>query len=120
MEGSTRSSFHSTLNGLTGLLAHEVATGGCDATRAARHTGEEYLLSRHLLHRVSTGELVGDWAVRLRYPQRWAYDVLRATDHLRLASAVDGTAPDPRTAEAVEIIRAARQPDGTWTQGRRQ
>ncbi|MFD0474694.1 hypothetical protein ACFQ0B_45470 [Nonomuraea thailandensis] len=42
IEGSTRSSFHSTLNSLKGLLAYDVATGGTDATRppgaAARST----------------------------------------------------------------------------------
>jgi hypothetical protein len=33
VEGSTRSSFHSTLNSLKGLLAYESATGGTEATR---------------------------------------------------------------------------------------
>ncbi len=46
VEGSTRSSFHSTLNSLKGLLAYEVATGGSTATSAARRAGEEYLLER--------------------------------------------------------------------------
>jgi len=36
VEGSTRSSFHSTLNALRGLLAHEAATGGSDETRVVR------------------------------------------------------------------------------------
>ena len=44
VNGSTRSSFHSTLNTLKGLLSYEVATGGSDALRAARRAGEEYLL----------------------------------------------------------------------------
>ena len=39
VEGSTRSSFHSTLNALKGLLAYEAATGGTEATRAARRVG---------------------------------------------------------------------------------
>ena len=83
VEGSTRSSFHSTLNAVVGLLAHEVAAGGSVATRAARHAGEEYLLARDLLRRRSTGELVRPWAVRFAYPFRWACSVLRVTDHLR-------------------------------------
>ena len=40
VEGSTRSSFHSTLNSLMGLLAYDTATGGTDATHAARRFGE--------------------------------------------------------------------------------
>ncbi|GGC07108.1 hypothetical protein [Cellulomonas carbonis] len=119
VEGSTRSSFHSTLNAVRGLLWHEVATGGSDELRAARHAGEEYLLERRLLHRLSTGDLVGPWATHLAYPFRWVYSALKALDHLRAASLHDGTPPDPRCAEAVESVRAARRPDGTWVQERR-
>ena len=118
-EGSTRSSFHSTLNALDGLLDHEIATGGTDATRAARRGGEDYLLERRLTRRLSTGEPPGPWVSHFAYPSRWLYSALRAADHVRRASEVDGTAPDPRTAEAVELLRAARQPDGTWLQGGR-
>ena len=58
VEGSTRSSFHSTLNALKGLLDFGAATGGTDASRAARHAGEEYLLRRNLFRRLSTGQPV--------------------------------------------------------------
>lgn len=127
VQGATTSSFHSTLNMVRGLLAYEAAGAeaiGSDAVpgdeiRAARRSGEEYLLRRDLFRRLSTGEPVGPWALRLAYPFRWQYDVLRATDHLRAASVHDGTPPDPRAADAVEWIRAARRPDGTWLQGGR-
>lgn len=55
VEGSTRSSFHSTLNTLKGLLAHETFTGGSDELRAVRRGGEEYLLQRRLTRKLSTG-----------------------------------------------------------------
>ncbi|MFC6094181.1 squalene cyclase [Saccharothrix lopnurensis] len=119
VEGSTRSSFHSTLNSLKGLLAHEVATGGTDATRAARRAGEEYLLRRGLFLRLSTGEPVAPWVDRFAYPFRWFYSVLNAADHFREAALLDGTPPDPRMADAIGLVRAARQPDGTWLQARR-
>jgi len=119
VEGSTRSSVHSTLNSLKGLLAYEVATGGTDATRAARHSGEEYLLQRGLFRRLSTGEPVGPWVDRFAYPFRWSCNVLNAAEYFRRAALVDGTAPDPRIADAIALIRGARQPDGTWLQGRR-
>jgi hypothetical protein len=119
VEGSTRSSFHSTLNSLKGLLAYDAATGGTDAARAARRAGEEFLLERALLRRLSTGEPVAPWVDHYAYPFRWMYSVLNAADYFRQASLVDGTQPDPRMAEAVERIRAARQPDGTWVQERR-
>ena len=78
VEGSTRSSFHSTLNSLKGLLAYDAGTGGADATRAARHSGQEYLLQRGLFRRLSTGEPVAPWVDQFVYPFRWTYNVLNA------------------------------------------
>lgn len=116
---STRSSFHSTLNSLKGLLAYDAATGGTAATRAARRGGEEYLLVRNLFRRLSTGEPVADWVDSYAYPPFWRYSVLNAADYFRQASLVDGSATDPRMTVAIELIRAARQPDGTWLQAGR-
>lgn len=116
VEGSTRSSFHSTLNSLKGLLAYEFATGGTEATRSARRAGEEYLLERRLMRRLSTGEMVAPWVMHLTYPFRAYYSVLNATDYFRSASLVDGTGSDPRMTEAIEAVRDARRPDGTWLQ----
>jgi hypothetical protein len=119
IEGSTRSSFHSTLNSLKGLLAHETLSGGTDATRAARRGGEEYLLERRLMRRLSTGEPVATWLTQFANPSFWRYDVLHAADYVRSASLLDGSPPDPRMTDAVEAIRAQRQPDGTWLQAGR-
>jgi hypothetical protein len=108
--GSVRSSFDTTINVMEGLLAHERATGGTGESTAARRRAEEYLLERHLFRRLRTGEVVRPEYLRLSFPPRWHYDVLRALDYFRDA----GDAPDPRVAEAVEIVRAKQQPDGTW------
>ena len=119
VEGSTRSSFHSTLNSLKGILYYEFATGGSDELRAARHGGEEYLLQRHLMNRLSTGEQVAHWTARHAYPFRWVYTSLNAADYFRLATIHDGRDLDPRIADAIEVVRSARQPDGTWIQEHR-
>jgi hypothetical protein len=119
VEGSTRSSFHSTLNALKGLLDYEIRTGVSDALRTARRQGEEYLLERRLLHKLSTGELVGWWATTFVHPFRWFYSALKAVDYFREAALHDGVPPDPRLAEAIEVVRAARTPEGWWTQDRR-
>ena len=119
VEGSTRSSFHSTLNSLKGLLAYDAGTGGTDATRAARHSGQEYLLQRGLFRRLSTGEPVAPWVDQFVYPFRWIYNVLNAAEYFRQASLLDGVAPDPRMTDAIELIRAAKQPEGTWLQAGR-
>ena len=76
----------------------------------ARRSGEEYLLERRLLRRRSTGEVIDPRFAMPSFPTRWYYDVLRALDHVRLAR----PAGDERCAEAVELIRGKRLPNGLW------
>lgn len=108
--GSVRSSFDTTINVLEGLLEFERATGGSDAVREARLSGEEYLLERGLFRRRSTGEPADPGYLEFAFPFYWRYDVLRALDYFRRA----GGAPDPRMQEAVSIVRGKRQADGRW------
>jgi hypothetical protein len=108
--GSVRSSFHTTIRVLEGLLAHEQATGGTPASREVRRRGESYLLERRLLRRLSTGEVVDPAFQELAYPTRWHYDVLRGLDYLRAT----GERPDTRVDEALDLVRSKQQPDGTW------
>ncbi len=115
VEGSTKSSFHSTLNALIGILDYEKRTGGSSALRAARKGGEEYLLERRLLYSLSTGESVGPWATEFAYPFRWSYSALRALDYFRDAASYDDVSPDPRLADAIAVVRAAEGADGRWT-----
>jgi hypothetical protein len=116
VEGSTRSSVHSTLNAVIGLLEYEQRTGGTPEITAARHAGEKYLLERRLLRRLSTGELIGGFATHPGYPYRHVYSALRALDHFRAAAEHDGTAPDERLSDAVVHVRDLRDPDDTWHQ----
>lgn len=114
VEGSVRSSFATTLSVLEGFLEYEKATGGSPETRAARQSAQEYLLKRHLFKRLTTGEPADKDFLRLLYPTRWHYDILRALDYFRGASTVTGDKPDPRLKEAIEHIRSKRRQDGTW------
>ena len=107
--GATVSSFDSTICVLEGLLEYELS-GGRVAVAEARSRGEEYLLERQLCRRRSTGEVPAQRWLQFSWPPRWHYDVLRALDHFRRA----GDAPDLRVAEAVQVVRDKRQPDGTW------
>ena len=108
--GSVRTSFDTTINVLDGLLEYERTVGGSTAVVEARRSGEEYLLERSLFRRKSTGEVVNPQYLDAAFPYYWHYDVLRALDYFRRA----GADPDPRMAEAVEIVRSKRQPDGRW------
>jgi hypothetical protein len=108
--GSVRSSFDTTINMLDGLVEFERATGEDADVANARRTGEEYLLERSLFRRKSTGEVVDPAYLDFAFPYYWHYDVLRALDYFRRS----GTDPEPRMAEAVEIVRSKQQLDGTW------
>jgi hypothetical protein len=106
--GSTRGSFHTTINVLEGLLEHEGATGGSAEVTAALERGKEYLLERRMLRRLSSGELI-DTAFKLfSFPIGYHYDALRGLDFLRAA----GVTPDARVAEAIDLVRSKRDAEG--------
>lgn len=116
VEGSTRSSFHSTLNSLNGLLDYEIATGDTRA-HEARKKAEEYLLERRLINRMTTGERIAPWVERLTYPNRWMYSSLRVMDYFVRAYRHDNQRPDPRMVDAINIVRDAQDEFGRWVQG---
>lgn len=108
--GSTRGSFHTTINVLEGLLEYEDANGPSPEVTAARQRGEDYLLERRLLRRRSTGEVIDPRWTRFSFPPRWFYDVLRALEYLRSAK----VEPDERVQEAVGLVESKRDDEGRW------
>lgn len=107
---SKRSSFHTTICVLEGLLEYEKAKGVTTAVKDARLRGQEYLLERSLFRSLSTGEVIDpDWT-QFSFPTRWHYDVLWGLDYLRRA----GVEPDRRVAEAIDLVEKKRDGDGRW------
>ncbi|MEZ0114244.1 hypothetical protein ABH920_008278 [Catenulispora sp. EB89] len=107
--GSTRGSFHTTIEVLEGLTEYDrTASGGPEVAEAVAR-GHEYLLRRRMFHRLSTGERIAAWT-QFSYPPFWHYDVLRGLDYLRAAE----VKPDERVAEAVELVRGKQDADGRW------
>jgi hypothetical protein len=113
--GSVRSSFHSTICVLEGILEFEKSTNATPAVKDARLRAQQYLLQRRMFRRLSTGEVIrdrkgkGDWT-EFAFPPTWHYDVLRGLDYLRAAGAM----PDGRVAEAIALLHNRRRPDGRW------
>lgn len=114
--GSTHSSFNTTICVLEALLEYETASGATPDVTAARLRGQEYLLERRLFRRRSTGEAIdrdrkggASW-MRFAFPTWWHYDVLRGLDYLRRA----GATPDERVAEAVRLVASKRDDEGRW------
>jgi hypothetical protein len=114
--GSTRSSFNTTICVLEALLEYELAGGTNASVTQARLRGQEYLLERHLFHRRSTGEMIkrdregSTTFTRFAFPTWWHYDVLRGLDYLHRA----GVTPNERVVEAIELVESKRDGDGRW------
>lgn len=114
--GSTRSSFNTTICVLDALLSYEEAFGPRNELALARKRGQRYLLDRHMFKRHSTGEPIltdrkrGDHWTEFAFPTWWHYDILRGLDYLRAAVVT----PDNRLADAIVLLHSKQQPDGRW------
>jgi hypothetical protein len=123
-DGSTRSSFNTTICILEALLEYELFVGPSPEVTAARLRGQAYLLDRRLFRRLSTGEIIDydrkegpgsdhghpAWT-RFAFPTWWHYDVLRGLEYLRRA----GVAPGERVAEAIDLVASKRDGEGRWS-----
>lgn len=107
---SRRSSFHTTICVLEGLLEYERAGTKSAAVTRARKRAENYLLERHMFRSLRTGEVIDPRWLRFSFPTFWHYDVLRGLDYLRNA----GIHPDSRVTEAIEIVIKRRHHNGRW------
>ena len=107
---SRRSSFHTTICVLEGLLEYERAGRKLAAVTEGRERGEEYLLERGMFRSLRTGEVIDKRWLRFSYPPFWHYDVLRGLDYLRNA----GTNPDSRVTGAMKIVMERRHQNGRW------
>jgi hypothetical protein len=107
---SRRSSFHTTICVLEGLLEYERAGRKSTAVTKARKRAENYLLERRMFHSLRTGNVIDKSWLRFSFPMFWHYDVLRGLDYLRSA----GIKPDSRVGEGIEVVIARRHQNGRW------
>ncbi len=107
---SRRSSFHTTICVLEGLLDFERAGRKSAAITKARKRAENYLLERRLFRSLRTGDVIDKRWQRFTYPTHWHYDVLRGLDYFRN----DGIKPDDRMYEAIQVVIARRHQNGRW------
>ncbi len=107
---SRRSSFHTTICVLDGLLEYERARGKSAAVTNARRRAENYLLDRRMFRSLRTGEVINKRWLRFSFPTFWHYDVLRGLDYLRNT----GIKPKSRVSDAIEIVIERRHHNGRW------
>jgi len=110
--GARHSSMHSTLSVLEGIFEYERSgyhyrMGELQDVGAA---GREFLLTHELFVSDRTGEVIDPKFLKLSFPGRWHYDILRALDYFQDA----GSAWDERMLKALEVLLAKRRSDGRW------
>ena len=107
---SRRSSFHTTICVLEGLLEYERAGRKSPVVTKARQRAENYLLERGMFRSLGTGKIIDKHWLRFSFPGFWHYDVLRGLDYVRNA----GIRPDRRIKEAMGIVMKRRHQNGRW------
>lgn len=107
--GSRHGSFHTSITALEALTAYAAADGTLDV-QGALAGGRDFFLQHHLYRSHRTGEEVDRAFTRFPFPPQWHFDVLRGLEHF----AAVGAPPDPRLADAVDVVRRARRADGRW------
>jgi hypothetical protein len=110
--GTTHSSLHSTLSVLEGLLAFRRTKQMYRRReiKVAEEKAVHFLLKHKLYQSHRTGKTIDVRMLKLSFPGRWRYDILRCLDYLRDAD----VAYDPRMDNALQIIVSKRGADGAW------
>jgi hypothetical protein len=110
--GARHSSLHSTLSILEGIL--EYGLNGYTYRQAELEAAASSSRAFILLHRLylsdRTGEVINPSFLRLPYPCRWKYDILRALDYFRCAH----SPWEERMQPAIDVLLKKRRKDGTW------
>jgi hypothetical protein len=107
---SSHGSFNTTLSALEGLRGWSAATGGHPEIESAAARGREFFLAHRLFRSHRTSDVVREGFTRFTFPYHWHYDVLRGLDYFQSV----GAPHDERFADAIELLRSRRKPDGRW------
>ena len=110
--GAHHSSLHTTISVLEGLTEFQKAGYKYRKTdiKKAISSAEEFILLHQLYISDRTGKIIKKEFLRLPYPSRWKYDILRALDYFRYA----GADWDDRMIKAIEVLNKKRNKNGTW------
>ncbi|HTX79251.1 MAG TPA: hypothetical protein VMC62_06260 [Longilinea sp.] len=76
----------------------------------AQKRGREFLLKHHLYKDTQTDQPIDKKMLLFSFPPRWFYDVLTALDYFQDCRA----GRDGRLQDAIDLVKARRNPDGTW------
>jgi hypothetical protein len=110
--GAKHSSLHTTISVLEGLTEFQKAgyLYKKDKIKAAITTAIEFILIHQLYLSDKTGLVINKDFLKLCFPYRWKYDILRALDFFQYA----GIKQDTRMHAALNVLNAKRNKQSTW------
>ncbi len=110
--GATHSSLHSTLSVLEGIFEFQKAGYNYrhKDLRRVKESSEQFIFMHHFFLSDKTGEIINKDFLKMPYPSRWKYNILRALDYFQYAD----VKWDDRMAEAFDNIEKKRNRNGTW------
>jgi len=110
--GAKHSSLLSTLSVLEGISQYE--KNGyqyrLDELKLAKEESIEFILQHQLFLSDRTGEIIRKDFLKLTYPDRWKYNILRALDYFQY----EGIEWDSRMQPAIDVLLKKRNKNGTW------
>ncbi len=106
------SSLHTTLSVLEGIWEYERNnyTYRLNELQEAKLESIEFILMHKLFRSDRTGNIIKKDFLKLFYPGRWYYDILKAMDYFQYAK----VKYDPRMSEAIQVILQKRNVEGLW------
>jgi len=106
------SSLHTTISVLEGIAEYETQgyTYRLHDLRKAKSSSIEFILLHRLFLSDRTGEIINKDFLKLTYPCRWQYDILRALDCFQYAKVTW----DDRMEPAIEVLLKKQKKDQTW------
>ncbi len=110
--GAVHSSVHTTISVLEGFTEFQKAGYKYkkEQIKRAKESAEEFLLQHQLFLSDRTGQIISKDFLKLTYPGRWKYDILRALDYFQY----DGIKWDKRMQAAIDVLYKKRNSKGTW------
>jgi len=109
---TVHSSLHTTMSVLEGISEYEINgyTYKLSDLRKAKKLAVEFILVHQLFLSDRTREIINKDFLKLTYPSRWRYDILRALDYFQHS----GAKWDDRMNPAINVILKKQNKDSTW------
>ncbi len=111
--GATHSSFHTTISVLEGLWEYENAfshRAALTSIQEKQDEGIEFLLQHHVYKSNTTWKPVDPNMIRLSFPPRWHFDIMRCFDYFQDRNITK----DTRMSDAMDLLMNKQTPEGFW------